>query len=76
MGRGAQQSPSSWLFSSKMHAPRVLGSLGLRLPQATPINGCLCRPERFLKGSAEMEARNPHAYLPFGVGPRKCIGYK
>lgn len=27
-------------------------------------------PERFLS------ARNPAAYLPFGIGPRKCLGIK
>ncbi len=27
-------------------------------------------PERFLS------ARNPAAYLPFGIGPRKCLGVK
>lgn len=34
------------------------------------------RPERFLDGSLEAASRHPFAYLPFGVGPRKCIGYK
>lgn len=30
------------------------------------------RPERFLPGSRERIER--HAYLPFGIGPRMCIG--
>lgn len=34
------------------------------------------RPERFLEDSPEAASRHPFAYLPFGVGPRKCIGYK
>ncbi|KAL4420261.1 hypothetical protein ABPG77_003440 [Micractinium sp. CCAP 211/92] len=34
------------------------------------------RPERFLAGSAEAAARHPGAYFPFGLGPRKCVGYR
>ncbi|KAL4428351.1 hypothetical protein ABPG75_002440 [Micractinium tetrahymenae] len=34
------------------------------------------RPERFLAGSAEVAARHPGAYFPFGLGPRKCVGYR
>jgi hypothetical protein len=34
------------------------------------------RPERFLKGSPEAAARHPQAFMPFGAGPRLCIGYK
>ena len=34
------------------------------------------RPERFMPGSAEVEARHPCAFFPFGVGPRRCVGEK
>ncbi|KAI8468880.1 MAG: cytochrome P450 [Monoraphidium minutum] len=33
------------------------------------------RPERFLDAAA-CAARHPQAHMPFGAGPRLCIGYK
>ncbi|GAB4814430.1 hypothetical protein N2152v2_001476 [Parachlorella kessleri] len=63
---------------------------GYHLPKGTTIHGAVFSmhhspnnwqvpeaflPERFLEGSPESKGVNLEAYMPFGDGPRMCVGY-
>jgi len=43
-------------------------------PQIWGDDAHLFKPERFLDGVAKATSNNPATFLPFGLGPRSCVG--
>ncbi|KAL3741969.1 hypothetical protein ACJRO7_017450 [Eucalyptus globulus] len=43
-------------------------------PQIWGDEAHLFKPERFLDGVAKATSNNPATFLPFGLGPRSCVG--
>ena len=57
--------------------PVVCNSLGMAYDPQIYKDPEEFRPERFMDGSDDgPETRSQFAYIPFGAGPHKCIGYK
>lgn len=77
--------PPVWMFDRRALGPDTLGDVAIRkgdlvifcpyaihrLPQLWS-DGEVFRPERFEPGIEEQ--KNKFAYLPFGAGPRICLG--